>query len=302
MYVEEDLWIPFGEHETWVRRCVPMAPDPTKSPVIMLHGGPGAAHNYLLPFRELTRSGREVIFYDQLGCGNSTHLPGASPSFWTPQLFIAEFDNLTTALELDTFHIAGQSWGGTLAAEIAVRHPAGLQSVTILNSPASMDLWMKAAARLRAALPGDADERMRRYERESNTDDPEYLRLVDLFYRRHVCRLAPLPKDLADSFAQLNTDPTVYHTMNGPNEFHVIGTLRDWSIIGRLSQIDRPTLVLAGEHDEATPETWQPFLEEIPDVRGVIVADASHSSHLEQPETVFRIVEEFISGHEVNVA
>lgn len=298
MCVEEEFRIPFGEHETWVRRCVPMAQDSAKAPVIVLHGGPGAAHNYLLPFRELTRVGREVIFYDQLGCGNSTHLPDADPSFWTPELFITEFTTLTAALGLESFHVVGQSWGGTLAAEIAVRRPAGLQSVSILNSPASMDLWMTAAARLRAALPDDADKRMRRYEQEGRTADPEYLRLVDVFYRRHVCRLDPLPQELADSFAQLNADPTVYHTMNGPNEFHVIGSLRDWSIVGRLSRIDRPTLVLAGEHDEATPETWQPFLDEISDVRSVVVPDASHSSHLEQPETVLRVVETFISEHE----
>lgn len=290
--------IPFGDHETWVRQYVPANMDSTKTPLIMLHGGPGAAHNYLLPFRELARSGRTVIFYDQLGCGNSTHLPDADPSFWTPELFIAEFDNLVKELSLETFHIAGQSWGGMLAAEIAVRKPAGLQSVSILNSPASMDLWVEAAARLRSALPDDADERMRKFEDLGHTDDPEYLQLVDEFYQRHVCRLVPVPQDFADTFKQLEADPTVYHTMNGPNEFHVIGSLKSWSIIDSLHQIDRPTLVLAGEHDEATPETWQPFLDEVSDVRSVVIPDASHSSHLEQTETVLEVVEEFLSGHE----
>lgn len=78
----------------------------------------------------------------------------------------------------------------------------------------------------------------------------------------------------------------------------MIGSLRDWSIIGRLNSIDRPTLVLAGEHDEATPETWQPFLDEVSDVRSVVIPDASHSSHLEQPEIMLRVVEKFISEHE----
>lgn len=258
------------------------------------------AHNYMLNFQRLagTSPARTVIHYDQLGCGNSTHLPRADPDFWTPALFVDEFLSLVSSLELDGYHIVGQSWGGMLAAEIASRRPSGLHSVSILNSPASMELWVEAAAELRARLPAGMDERMRSFEEAGRTDDPDYLECVAEFYRRHVCRVEPLPQDFADSTEQMEAEPTVYHTMNGPNEFHVVGTLRSWTIIDRLGGINSPTLVLAGEHDEATPSTWRPYIEGINGAEQVVIADASHCSHLEQPDTVLNTVSDFLVRHD----
>ena len=252
----------------------------------------------MLLFERLAAAGRTVVHYDQIGCGNSTHLPDADPSYWTPELFVDEFLNLVAALKFDRFHIVGQSWGGMLAAEIAVRRPQGLQSLSILNSPASMPLWIKGAKELRAALPNGMDDTMREFEAEGKTHEPEYLACVDEFYRRHVCQVEPTPQEFVDSTAQMEAEPTVYYTMNGPNEFHVIGSLRDWSVIDRLGDIDRPALILAGEHDEATPETWQPYVDGITDVRSTVIADASHCSHLEHPEVVVSVVADFLADHD----
>ncbi|MCT1829982.1 proline iminopeptidase-family hydrolase [Brevibacterium luteolum] len=294
----EERNVQFGEHETWVRISQPDNPRPAMSPVFVLHGGPGMAHNYMLPFEQLAADGRTVIHYDQLGCGNSTHLPEVDSSFWTPSLFVDEFFNLVEALGFDRYHLVGQSWGGMLTAEIAVRQPEGLRSLSILNSPASMELWREAAARLRSKLPAGMDEEMRLYEENGQTSAPEYLKCVDEFYRRHVCMTEPTPQVFLDSVAQMEAEPTVYHTMNGPNEFHVIGTLRSWSIIDRLPKINRPALVLAGEHDEATPETWQPYLDGIADVKSVVVEGASHCAHLEKPDIVLDAVGQFLAGND----
>lgn len=290
--------VAFGEYETWARISTPKEQSPGALPLFVLHGGPGMGHNYVLPFENLAASGRTVVHYDQLGCGNSTHLPNADPSFWTPGLFVSEFFNLAEALGFEQYHVIGQSWGGMLTAEIAVRRPSGLQSLGILNSPASMQLWIAGAAELRALLPDGMDEKMRRFEADGNTDNPEYLLYVDEFYRRHVCQVDPTPPELAESNAQMEADPTVYYTMNGPNEFHVIGSMQDWSIIDRLGEINRPALVLAGEHDEATPETWRPFIDAIDDARQAVIADASHCSHLEQPEAALGVVGEFLAEHD----
>lgn len=290
--------VAFGEHKTWARISSPKEPSADALPVIVLHGGPGMGHNYVLPFEQLAASGRTVVHYDQIGCGNSTHLSDADPSFWTPELFVNEFFNLVEELGFDRYHVIGQSWGGMLTAEIAVRRPRGLQSLGILNSPASMELWIAGASELRALLPDGMDEKMQKFEVEGKTEDPEYLEYVDEFYRRHVCQITPTPHVLAESNAQMEADPTVYHTMNGPNEFHVIGTMRDWTIIDRLGEINRPALVLAGEHDEATPATWQPFIQRINDVRQIVIAGASHCSHLEQPEIVLSVVGEFLAEHD----
>jgi L-proline amide hydrolase len=291
--------VPFRGHETWVRITVPDDAQPGTLPLFVLHGGPGMAHNYVRNIAELAdESGRTVIHYDQIGCGNSTHLPDAPADFWTPELFVDEFRTVRGALGIDQYHLLGQSWGGMLGAEIAVLQPPGLASLAICNSPASMDLWMAGAGELRAQLPPDIQAALTRHEEAGTVTDPEYLAATDEFYRRHLCRVVPTPQDLVDTIAQMEAEPTVYHTMNGPNEFHVWGTLRGWSIIDRLHRITAPTLVIAGEFDEATPATWQPYVEHIADVESHVFPDTSHCTHLEKPEEFRAVVAEFLVSHD----
>ncbi|HTI27072.1 MAG TPA: alpha/beta fold hydrolase, partial [Kutzneria sp.] len=137
----------FGEHETWYRITGELGSGGV--PLVVLHGGPGCTHDYLLRLTSLAGD-RAVVHYDQLGNGRSTHLPDATPDFWTVELFLAELDNLVETLGIaDRYALLGQSWGGMLAAEHAVRRPAGLRGLVIANSPASMQLWSAAADRLR---------------------------------------------------------------------------------------------------------------------------------------------------------
>ena len=185
-----------------------------------------------------------------------------------------------------------------LGAEIAVRRPDGLRSLAICNSPASMELWVAGAAELRAQLPPQTQDALDRHEAAGTVTDPEYLAATLEFYRRHVCRTDPFPQDFLDSEAQMEAEPTVYHTMNGPNEFHVVGTLRDWTIVDRLPDISAPTLVVAGEYDEATPATWQPYVDRIPGARSHVFADCSHCSHLEKPEEFRAVIAAFLTEHE----
>lgn len=185
-----------------------------------------------------------------------------------------------------------------LGAEIAVRRPAGLASLAICNSPAAMPLWSEAADALRAQLPGEIRDALERHEADGTYDDPEYIAAAHEYDRRHVVRLPEMPQDYVDSVAQMEADPTVYHTMNGPNEFHVIGSLKDWTVVDRLDRIAVPTLVLAGEFDEAQPIVWRPFVERIPDVREAVVPDASHCTHLEKPEEFLGIIAGFLAEND----
>ena len=298
MTIVETLRVPFRDWHTWVRITRPEHAVPGALPVVILHGGPGMAHNYLRNLEKLADSGRVVIHYDQLGCGNSTHLPEAPAEFWTPELFVEEFTNLLSYLEIGDYHLLGQSWGGMLAAEIAVRRPGGLRSIAICNSPASMELWSEAAGRLRSQLPAETAAALTLHEAAGTLTDPEYLAAADVFYARHVCRTEQIPGDFAESVAQMEAEPTVYHTMNGPNEFYVVGTLRDWSIEERLERINVPALVVAGEFDEAAPETWAPYAERIPGARVQIFPGGSHCVHLEQPDSFQDVISEFLAHHE----
>lgn len=294
-----DASVPFASGGTWVRLTRPDAPLDGALPLVVLHGGPGFAHDYLRSLADLADlTGRTVVHYDQYGCGRSTHSPEAPAGFWTPQLFVDEYAAVVSELELGDHHLLGQSWGGMLGAEIAVRRPAGLASLAICNSPAAMPLWSEAADALRAQLPGEIRDALERHEADGTYDDPEYIAAAHEYDRRHVVRLPEMPQDYVDSVAQMDADPTVYHTMNGPNEFHVIGSLRDWTVVDRLDRIAVPTLVLAGEFDEAQPIVWRPFVERIPDVREAVVPDASHCTHLEKPEEFLGIIAGFLAEND----
>jgi len=295
----ETQLVPFRDGQTWVQITTPDSATAGALPLVVLHGGPGMAHNYVANIADLAdETGRVVVHYDQIGCGNSTHLPEAPADFWTPDLFVDEFHTVTAALGIETYHLLGQSWGGMLGAEIAVRRPAGLRSLAICNSPASMQLWVDGAAELRAQLPAATQEALTRHEAAGTVTDPEYLAATAEFYRRHVCRTEPMPQDFLDSEAQMEAEPTVYHTMNGPNEFHVVGTLRDWTIVDRLGAVAAPTLVVAGEFDEATPATWRPYAERIPGARSHVFPDSSHCTHLEKPAEFRAVIAAFLSDHE----
>jgi len=288
---------PFRGYETWYRVSGDL--NSGKLPVVILHGGPGVAHNYVDAYKLLARDGRAVIHYDQLGCGNSTLLPEKGADFWTPQLFIDELENLVDHLGIrGGFHVLGQSWGGMLGAEYAVLQPAGLASLTIANSPASMKLWVEEANRLRADLPQDVQDTLTRHETAGTTDHADYQAATMVFYERHVCRVVPFPPEVTASFEQAARNPTVYTLMNGPNEFHVIGTLKTWSVIDRLPSVDVPTLIISGRYDEATPATVQPFKDRIRGARWEIFEQSSHMPHVEEQEDCMRVVGDFLNQND----
>jgi L-proline amide hydrolase len=288
----------FRDWQTWYRITGDLA-SATKTPVVVLHGGPGATHNYTLRMARLVERGWPVIHYDQLGAGLSTHLPDKGPDFWTVDLFLDELDNLLGRLDIrDDYFLIGQSWGGMLGAEHALHKPAGLRGLVIADSPASMELWVSEANRLRDDLPPEVQKILLQHEEAGTTGSDEYAEAEKAFYDRHVCRVVPNPTEVTESFDNIAKAPTVYHTMNGPSEFHVIGTLRDWSVVDRVSSITAPTLLVSGAHDEATPATMQPFMDGIPDVRWEIFAESSHMPHVEEEERFLSVVGAFLQSHE----
>jgi len=292
-----DGTVDFREWKTWYR----VTGDLTSgvAPLIAAHGGPGGTHDYLLTMADISRTGRPVIHYDQLGNGRSTHLRDKGADFWTVDLFLDELENLLHQLGIaDGYHLLGQSWGGMLGAEHAIRQPGGLRSLVISDSPASMPLWLAAAAEFRALLPLDVQETLTRHEAAGTTESLEYAAAMEVFYARHVCRIVPHPPELARTFAAIAEDPTVYFTMNGPSEFHVIGTLKTWSVVDRVNRIQAPTLLISGRYDEAAPSTVQPFADAIPDVRWHIFEESSHVPHIEERDAYMALVQQFIDEHD----
>jgi len=269
----------------------------SKTPVMVLHGGPGAGHNYCEPIAEvLAQTGRAAVLYDQIGCGNSTHLPDKPKEFWTPELFMEELVLLTEHLGISNkYNIVGQSWGGMLGMQFAITKPKGLNALVVADSPASMEVWVSEANKLRKELPPEVEATLLKHEAAGTTEDPEYVAAVDVFYSRHLCRI-PQPPYVVASFEQLAADPTVYHTMNGPSEFHVIGSLKHWDIRPQLKEIIAPTLLVSGQYDEATPAMVKEIHGLIPGSTWELFAESSHMPHVEEPAKFKRVVSEFLDS------
>ena len=244
--------------------------------MVLLHAGPGSAHDYIEPLEALAGTGRRAVFYDQIGCGRS---PGPDdPSFYDVKLFVDELGSVLRALDLELIHLFGNSWGGMLVMEYALTQPAGLASLLLARSPASIPQWVEETTKLRARLPADVQSTLERHEDAVTTDNPEYEAAAMEFYRRHVCRVDPWP-DCVERLG-VQEQGLVYQTMAGRNEFVVTGTLRNWSIVDRLNEIHVPTLVVTGQHDEATPAINRTVTQGIPGAQSVVFPDASHMAHV----------------------
>ncbi len=292
-----EFFIPFRGHRVWVRDLGPGS-DPNKLPLLCLHGGPGVPHDYLEPLQAIAATGRRVIFYDQLGCGNSDH--PHDPSLWTTDLFVEELGVVRKTLGLDRVHILGQSWGGMLAMQYAIGRPAGLVGLILASSPSSIPLWIEAANRLRAQLPDDVQKILAVHEKAGTTADPGYLSAMNVFYRRHVCRLDPWPPCVARAFEKVAAWPEVYHTMWGPTEFYVTGTLKNWDVTPQLGRINVPTLITSGAHDEATASVVGPVHAGIAGSEWVLFKDSSHMSHVEEAELYCQTVVKFLDRVEAS--
>lgn len=282
--------VSFRGFQTWYR-IARKSDEPGKLPLLCLHGGPGFTHDYLESLEDIGRTGRRVIFYDQLGAGNSDR--PSDPDMWTVELFLDELRTIREELALDRIHLFGSSWGGMLALEYALEQPSGLASLTLASSPSSIPLWSEETARLRSELPVDVRQTLDEHEHAGTTEDPAYEEATMEFYKRHVCRTDPWPNGLNRSFERYN--PQVYNAMQGPNEFVITGTLKDWDITGRLGEIAVPTLVTSGRYDECTPRIAEQVHRGIRGSEWVLFEESSHTAFIEERERYMQVLGDFLT-------
>jgi proline-specific peptidase len=284
---EQTGFIPVDGYRVWYR-SIGGGADHESIPLLILHGGPGAPHDYLENLQALATTSRRVIFYDQLGCGNSDQPDDAS--LWQVERFADELATVRRELGLDAVHILGQSWGGMLAIEYALRQPQGVVSFILSNTTSSIPMWIAEANRLRAELPPEVNATLLRHEKAGTTSDPEYLQAMQVYYDRHVIRV-PRPDYAQRSFSRLSR---VYYIMNGPSEFHVTGVIKDWDRTERLSEIHVPTLILSGQYDESTPIINEVLHKGIAGSEWILFENCSHNSHIEAPELYMQTVSNFL--------
>ena len=289
---EEEGFVPVGEYRVWYR-SVGGGAEHENIPLLTLHGGPGIPHDYISDMAALASDTRRVIFYDQLGCGRSDQ--PHNRALWTIERTVAEIGTVRAALGLDRVHLWGQSFGGLFALEYALRQPQGLVSLILASSTSSIPLWKAEANRLREELPPEVQATLLAHERAGTFDDPEYLRATQVFYDRHVIRLKPIPEHVQRAMDQAGE---VYLTMNGPTEFLVIGTIKDWDRTDRLSEIHVPTLITSGRYDESTPVLNEVLHNGIAGSQWVLFEHSSHMAHVEERELYLSTVKALLEGVE----
>ena len=263
-----------------------------RTPLLLLHGGPGAGHDYLLPMAELAQD-RPVIFYDQLGCGRSD-APEADAPYHLPR-FVAEVDAVRHALNLERIVLFGHSWGSMLALEYLIAgHGRGVEKLILAGALASVPQTIAGMHRLLDALPGHAGARLRALDAAGQQSSPEYVLLVTMFYERHVCRRLPWPPEFQQSGKNLEKSPA-YRIMNGPNEFTIVGNIKDWERRPDLGRVRLPTLITTGEFDEVTRDCHETIRDGVEGSRLIVLPGCSHMTMLEQPEAYNGIVRDFMA-------
>lgn len=275
---ENYLLVPGGY--IWYKLVSPQKPQGSQSatPLLVLHGGPGAGSDYLASLAALADE-RPVVFYDQLGCGRSER-PNRS-SLWRIERFVAEIEAVRQYLGLEQIHLFGHSWGGWLAIEYLLTQPTGVSSTILASTSASIPEYVREIARLRSELPPATSEALYHHEQAGTLRHPDYKAALLDFYHRHLCRLEVWPSELIENIFHMEELPA-YTTLQGRNEFVVNGNLRDWDRTDRLNEITVPALVTVGRYDEITPQCAMTLQEGIADARLRIFEQSSHMPHLEE--------------------
>ncbi len=260
---------------------------PKKTPIIMLHGGPGYPHNYLEPFRDLAVD-RQVIFYDQLGCGKSDW--PEKRHLWTVKALVRGLKELIDGFGFEDYHIFGHSWGPGLAASFALTKPKGLRSMVLASPYLSTKVWEKDAKRLIGTLPQKYREAIAIYQRYKTNKD-EFDKANSEFYKRFVFRLKRLPGAAETSHKNMNYE--LYKYMWGPYEYWVTGTLKGFDLTPKLHEINVPVLLMCGRYDEASPEAVNYFKSLFPNAKMKVFDKGAHFFFWNQRAESIKTVRDF---------
>lgn len=267
------------------------------TPLLALHGGPGGVSCRFEVLAPLSAD-RPVIFYDQLGSGRSDR--PTDTTLWRVPRFVEEVTAVREALGLTQVHLLGHSWGGALAAEyLAAAKPSGIVSVVFSSPLLDTPRWIADANLLRAQLPDSVRRVLDENEAKGTLDAPAYQVATDTFYGRHVRRLPVANEPRCEGVAG---NDTIYRQMWGPTEFLSNGSLKTWTRAADLPSIAAPTLFIAGEFDEARPQTLDSFRATMPDARLVVINGAAHAAMREKPAEYVTALRAFLAEVEGRAA
>ena len=261
----------------------------TSIPLLMLHGGNGVSSIYLKPLEALADQ-RPVVFFDQLGCGNS---PGPSDtSLWTIENFVEQIAAVRKALNLKQVHLYGHSWGTMLAIDYMLGEPTGVHSLVLAGPVFSIERYIQDKVKLLETLPDSISKVIKKNELEGTLDSPDYMPAIMVFLEQFFARKQPWSDELNQAFATMNHSMGVY--LFGPLSFHSSGTLAGYNRTDRLGEIKLPTLLIAGEYDISTPATSKYYQSLIPGAELVIIENAGHLTMQDNAEADIKAIRDFL--------
>ena len=290
-----EVMIPFGNYRTYCR----IVGEPTeRAPLLLLHGGPGSTHNYFELLDSLAeRAGRQLIMYDQLGCGRSS-IPDDQPAVYTAQNWVAELENLRDYLGLDRLYLLGQSWGGMLAIiYLCDYRPRGVQGVILSSTLSSAKLWASELHRLINFMPEEEQGAILNAERSGDFTAAAYRRANEHFMELHAAgKVTPQsPESLRRA---KRGGEQAYLRAWGPNEYNPLGNLRDYEYTDRLAEIQIPALVIDGTNDLCTPLVAKTMFDHLPNARWQLFQNARHMVFAEQTERYEQVVCDWLADQE----
>jgi proline iminopeptidase len=276
-----------GKYKVWTKK---IGAGQTK--VLLLHGGPGASHEYLEVMESfLPQAGIEVYYYDQLGCNNSDQPD--DPSLWTLTRYTEEVEEVRRALGLEQFVLYGHSWGGILAIEYALKYQEHLRGLVISDMTAGIQSYLKRTAALKLWLPKETLAHLQALEAKEDYDSPEYERIMmEDLYPKMLCRIQPWPEPLVRALRHLNVK--IYNQMQGKSEFLVTGNLKDWERWDRLHEIRVRTLTIGAQYDEMDPDDMKKMAALMPHGANAYCPNGSHCCMWDDQAVYFRRLLKFL--------
>lgn len=286
---------PKGEFKVWTKR---FGNNP-KIKILLLHGGPGSTHEYMECFETFfQRQGFEFYEYDQLGSYYSDQ-PRDS-SLWTTERFVEEVEQVRQHIGADktNFYVLGNSWGGLLAMEYALKYQQNVKGLLISNMMASIPDYEKYADEVLAKqMKPDVLAEIRAIEAKKDFNNPRYMELLlPNFYHEHLCRLKEWPDGVNRDFKHVNND--IYTIMQGPSEFGVSGRLAKWDVKSRLKEITVPTLMIGAKYDTMDPHAMEEQSKLVKKGRYLYCPKGSHLAMWDDQKVYMNGVISFI--HEVD--
>ena len=284
---------PKGKFKVWTKQFG----NNKRMRLLLLHGGPGATHEYFECFESfLPSEGIEFIYYDQLGSAYSDQ--PIDRDLWTIDRFVEEVEQVRKALGLnkDNFYLLGHSWGGILATEYALKYQDFLKGLIISNMMSSCPEYDAYAENVLAKQMDPAVlEEIRGLEAKGEFQNPRYMELLmPNYYMKHICRLEEWPDPVNRAFARLNQE--IYVTMQGPSEFGISGRLENWDRKADLKSIAVPTLVIGAKHDTMDPEHMQWMSKQVQNGSYLYCTNGSHICMYDDQDTYLNGLIKFIKA------